>query len=487
MHLSPFCFSMVGKLRFLMKVTCFTAGLICLLPIIAVGAPPENLPVPAVVDIRPADHQDRDDTARGAQIVTNEELKKNPPLAARFLNQAVDDERWDIVRGLIPVYEASPEHDPVLLAYAQGALARHDREYDRAIGLYRELLAAHPELTRIRLDLARMLFENRQYDAARVQFEKARSDGLPDAVLDNLKNYLDAMDRAVGWSGSIDLSYLADDNINNASRGKYIDIGGRMFARNADSYPQSGHGAYYSGSIQRDFPLADHHSLRFQEQVTGRSYWDNHKYDDVMLRSYLGYSYSDAGQRLSLLPFYEKRWYGTEPYSSGGGLRTEYSRLLSSNWQVGSAVEYQRMHYDSSRYSYLEGHDLLLSVSLGYAFSSRLAIYAGADLGQQDTRSDSDTNDMLGLRAGFEAELPYGFSASLMAGVSERKYAGRNDIFAVRRKDVEDNCLISLWHRGFYFWGILPKVNFAYRSMDSNINYYSFDQKRVYLSATRAF
>lgn len=470
-----------------MNLNQVAACLAAMVPFIALGAPPENTAVPAAVDIRPEDHRQVQVPASVSSTVTNEQLRSDPGLAGRFLSQAVDDERWDVVRSLLPIYRAAPQRDTVLLAYAEGALARHDGEYAKAIAVYREVLAANPNLTRIRLDLARMLFENRQYEAARFQFEKARSEHLPEAVLGNVQRYLEAIDRVAGWSGSLGLSYLNDDNVNNASRGRYIDIGGRQFRRNDDAYPQRGHGVDYSASLLRDFALADHHSIRFQGQADGRSYWDNHRFDDVTARSYLGYSYSDANQRLSLLPFYEKRWYGTQPYSAGAGFRTEYSRVLSPNWQSGSAFEYQHLGYDDPRYGYLDGHALLLSSTLGYAFSSRLALYGGADVGEQVTRSDSDTNHFSAVRLGFEAELPWSLAASLSAGEMRRVYEAENDIFAVRRRDTERNYLLSLWHRNIYFWGILPKLNISYRQVDSNIDYYSYDQKRIYLSATRAF
>lgn len=470
-----------------MKKEFAAALLLSLIPVLAPAAPPENMPVPASVDIRPEDHRPGQEAAAVNQRVTDETLRGDPALAARFLNQAVEDSQWEIVRSILKVYRKIPQRDPILLAYAEGALARQDGAYEEAIAIYRTMLIEHPDLTRIRLDLARMLFENRQFDAARFQFEKARAEQLPPAVLENVERYLVAIDRGQTWTGSLDLSYLDDDNVNNASSSQYIEVGGHRFIRNEDAYPQSGHGLYYGGSLQRDFHLADHHSIRYQGQVTGRSYWDNHRFDDVTTRNYLGYSYSDAQQRLSLLPFYEKRWYGTEPYSSGGGLRTEYSRLLSSNWQSSSALEYQRLKYDNAKYSYLDGHEVLMSTTLGYAFSSQLAFYAGVDGGGQTARSDSDSNRMVGLRLGYEAELPYGFSTSMMVSALERQYADESDIFSVRRRDNEKGYLVCLWHRNLYFWGIMPKLNFSYRQVDSNIDFYSYDQRRMFLTVTREF
>lgn len=454
---------------------------------VVIGAPPETPKIPAVIDLHPEDHQNKKEDQDRGLIITNDALMRDPELAARFLSQAVEDEQWSIVRSLLSMYREIEPRDTVLQAYAEGALARYEGDYNWAVKLYRQVLSERPDLIRVRLDLARMLFENRQYEAARYQFEKARAEHLPDVVLSNLQGYLEALDRVDSWSGSMEISYLDDNNINNASSSKYVDIGGRRFSRNADGYPQKGHGVSYGTSLRRDLRIVDHHSVSFQAQLLGRSYWDNHKYDDLISRIYMGYSYSDAEQRFLALPFYEKRWYGTDPYSFGAGVRAEYSKLLSPNWQVSSALEYQRLSYNEDRYRYLDGHGELVSGSLGYAFSSRLALYAGLDLGRQNTRSESDSSSLAGVRLGLEAELPFGVSTSFLVSGVERVYDRESDIFSIRRRDLEGGYILTLWHRRVYFMGVMPKLNFSYRSVSSNIDYYSYDQRKIYLTLTKAF
>lgn len=40
--------------------------------------------------------------------------------------------------------------------------------------------------------------------------------------------------------------------------------------------------------------------------VNGKSYWNNHDFDDVTSRAYAGYQWRDYRQQFALLPFYEK-------------------------------------------------------------------------------------------------------------------------------------------------------------------------------------
>ncbi|OOF47348.1 surface lipoprotein assembly modifier [Rodentibacter trehalosifermentans] len=78
--------------------------------------------------------------------------------------------------------------------------------------------------------------------------------------------------------------------------------------------PQTAHGIAYSLSLGKDFNLGNRYYLAFENELFGKSYWDNHDYDDIYNRTSLGVRYKTAQSTLSLLPFYEKRWYGGESY-----------------------------------------------------------------------------------------------------------------------------------------------------------------------------
>lgn len=463
---------------------------LCVWPAVsALAVQPDTQVVPAASNLQVLQPLDRANAAAGSQgpVVDNAILKKNPQLAAELLNQAVEESQWPVVSAILPVYEQSPQADRSLVLYARAGLAHSRGEYPQAIAAYRTLLAEHPEYVRVRLDLAKALFEDRQYPAARWNFEQARSQNPPPEVLDKIDSYLEFMEKRAGWSGNFSLSYLNDSNVNNASNDKYITIGDRVLQRNPDSYPKRGEGLYFGGLAQRDFQFSDHQNVRFRTTLSGKSYWNNHDYDDITSRVYLGYAFLNARQQLALLPFYEKRWYGTNAYSKGAGVRAEYSYLLAPDWQASQAVEYQKLDYDNQNYSGLKGHNGLLSTTLAHAVNTRLSVFTGVDLGQQKTQIDAETNRRLGARLGAETALPYGVSMGLMANLAQKRYQGENDIFQVKRKDNEQIYALSLWHRDFYFFNLMPKINVIYKVVNSNIDFYSYDETNVFLSFDKNF
>lgn len=466
-----------------------TGALSLLCPLsVAFAAPPETDAIPAAPHFERLTTPDkRAEPGEKTLHITNAQLAEQPELAMALLNQAVQEGKWPMVSAILPVYEASPDPDLTLIQFAKAGLARSQGHYDEAVAQYRAILSAHPDFAAVRLDLARAMYENHQYDAAEYQFRRVLQSNPPDNIQHVIAQYLERIQKGSALTGTLSVSYLNDSNVNNASSGKTIRVGDRLFIRNKDSYPQRGEGMWFSGSLQKDVQVYDQHGLRFLGTVNGKSYWNNHDFDDITSRAYAGYQWRNFRQQFALLPFYEKRWYGTEAYSSGPGVRAEYSYLLSPTWQVSQALEYQKLDYDDDDYRFLRGHNRYTSTTLSHAFSSRVSGFAGFDLLDQQTASRSESNHRVGVRSGVQVDLPWQISFAATTAFAKRSYQADSDIFSTRRKDDEQFYNLSLWHRDLYFFGVMPKLNFSYKRVDSNIDFYDYRQRNITLSLDKNF
>lgn len=466
-----------------------TGALSLLCPLsVAFAAPPETDSIPAAPHFeRLATPEKR--TAPGDKTlhVTNAQLAEQPELAMALLDQAIREEKWPMVRAILPVYAASPNPDATLIHFAKAGLARSQGNYAEAIEHYRAILSRHPDFAAVRLDLARAMFENRQFDAADYQFRRVLQSNPPENIQQVIAQYLERIQKGSALTGSFSVSYLNDSNVNNASSGKTIRVGDRLFIRNKDSFPQRGEGFWFNGALQKDVQLFDQHGLRFLGTVNGKSYWNNHDFDDVTTRAYAGYQWRNFRQQFALLPFYEKRWYGTEAYSSGPGVRAEYSYLLTPTWQVSQALEYQKLDYDDEDYRFLRGQNRYSSTTLSHAFSNRVSGFVGVDLLEQQTSTRSESNHRVGLRSGVQVDMPWQLSFAATTAIARRNYQADSDIFSTRRKDNEQIYNLSLWHRDLYFFGVMPKLNFSYKRVDSNINFYDYQQRYITLSLDKNF
>jgi tetratricopeptide (TPR) repeat protein len=93
-------------------------------------------------------------------------------LAARWIVANHTDEARQLLDGL----DTAHPDDPKIL-FLKGALALIRAEYGEAVRLFRRILWRDPDLTRMRLWLARELFLARDFDAARYHFEIALGQG----------------------------------------------------------------------------------------------------------------------------------------------------------------------------------------------------------------------------------------------------------------------------------------------------------------------
>ena len=93
-------------------------------------------------------------------------------LSARWIVENHTDEARQLLDG---VDTAHPD-DPKIL-FLKGELALIRADYGEAVRLFRRILSRDPDLTRVRLWLARELFLARDFDAARYHFEIALGQG----------------------------------------------------------------------------------------------------------------------------------------------------------------------------------------------------------------------------------------------------------------------------------------------------------------------
>ncbi|MGR6980709.1 surface lipoprotein assembly modifier [Testudinibacter sp. P27/CKL/0425] len=415
---------------------------------------------------------------------TATELLQNRTLTENLLNYAIQARNPELIGHLLEIYRTFPERDHTLQQFAEATQAHAQQDYTRAIGKYRTILAQHPELNPVRIELAKALFHDRQDSNAREQFEKAKSAvDVPPAVSSLINSYLNALQQRSGWQSDISAYYVRDSNVNNTASNREIENTG--FVKGDSMLPQTAHGIAYAFNLQRDFNLADSHYLHFNAELNGKNYWDNHEYDDIYQRTSLGYSNKSAVQTWSILPFYEKRWYGNTSYQWGNGVRGEYRRWLNDNIQLSSALEYAKQYYYGS--DSLNGNNKLASATLLWQRNPRQYFYLGSDYSRTQTKVRQYSYNQRGLRLGWGQEWGAGISSRISVSATSRHYKDQARLGGIlplgkTRSDKIYSANLTLWKRDWHFWGITPKLHFNWKKQDSNLpSMYSYSQKNVNL------
>lgn len=93
--------------------------------------------------------------AENAEMQSNhsislEDLEKDPALFHQVFNQAVE-QNLELTKALLPSYEKNPQHDPLLVLYAQSKIALKQNDTGAAVNYLRQIVDEKPDLTPSRL------------------------------------------------------------------------------------------------------------------------------------------------------------------------------------------------------------------------------------------------------------------------------------------------------------------------------------------------
>ncbi|WKT00895.1 surface lipoprotein assembly modifier [Gallibacterium salpingitidis] len=418
------------------------------------------------------------------------DLQHNPQLAEKILNQAILQRNYAVIAKVLPIYQAFSDKDEILVLFAEGTLADAQQQYAEAINKFRQILAINPQLNPVRIALAITLFKDQQNSAAEDQFNKAKTaENIPAPIKALIDRYLTALEQRSGWKTSFSVNYLQDHNVNNTSSTREIENTG--FIKADQMLPQSAHGVAYSFNLSKDINLFGAHYLSLENNLFGKFYWDNRDYNDVLNRTYVGYTHKSAEQTWRLLPFYERRWIGDKRYQWSNGVRGEWNRWLSTNWQLSTALEYAKQHYFTSEA--LNGHNQLASMTVLWLRTPQQYFYFGSDFYREKTAVKQYSHDAKTLRLGWGQEWYQGISSRLSVAFTKRDYKDQAVLANILplgkvRADKIYQANLMLWKRDWYFWGITPKVRFSWKKQDSNIpSMYAYTDKNVNLVFEKTF
>lgn len=396
---------------------------------------------------------------------------------------------------LLETYRKQPDYNPRLAEFAEGRIAFLKEDYSKAINLYRQVLAENPDLNPVRIELATVLFIQKEDKEAQRQFELARADSaLPESVKATIAAYLEKIQQRNRWNFDFSINYVRDSNVNNVANAEHISLSNHSkLTKSGRLLPQTAHGIHYNLNISRDFNLWHSHYISVGNRLSGKNYWDNHSYDDISNRTSLGYAYKSAYSTFRVKPFYEKRWYGNKSYRWNQGVNTEISYWLNANWQLNFSTEFAHQRYFDD--FILNGNNKHISATAIWLPNSDQMFYLGSDFFAERTQIRQYDSDGKTIRIGWGQEWQWGISSQIHFSAMKRTYKdiaklGNLNFFSFGkiREDKVYTANLLLWKRDWHLWGITPKIQFLWRKQDSNIpEMYSYSQRNVNLLFEKSF
>jgi tetratricopeptide (TPR) repeat protein len=358
--------------------------------------------------------------------------------------------------------------------------------YRPAISLFLEILNRQPNLARVRLDLARAYFLDKNYEDAAFQFELVKGGDLPPEVLANVDMFLDAIRRQKNWTLDFSFSPVSDSNLNQASGGKEECID-TIFGTLCRPLGDKAGGLGLSANATADYFWRFHQDWGLKATLGFYgTFYEQNEFDDYSVYAALGPRYLWESGEASLQPTLRKRWFGGRQYSDELGLRLDarqiYGRIILNG---GAALAFPR-YTDAYANDLLKGSTWNIYLQPRYILTDRTFIQPGLSFLREDTEARAYANDNWRYALGGYHAFPYGISLFVEGSLTDTRYQApqwyvtRDHLIdETVREDKTWQLFSSLSSNIFEKYNITPVLQYTYTKRDSNIWIREYERHRV--------
>ncbi|TEA78865.1 surface lipoprotein assembly modifier [Allopusillimonas ginsengisoli] len=415
-------------------------------------------------------------------------VERNASDLGQALYLSLQHHQWPTAQSFLAEYVQLPDQDPLLVHYAQGALARAHGQLELAEAEFRALLYLQPDFLPARLELARVMFENaKEREAEQAFSEIYRAIGSADinaaGVRRTIATYLAALEKRRAWTSTLSVGSRWSDNINRSSASRTCLVPGdsgvcyieRELPKQIKAF-----GSDVEASLQRRFPLKQHHGLYLRAQADATRYRHHTQYNEASISAQAGYSYRDAGQQILVGPAVTHYQWGKRALYDTWGLHAEWRSTPSDRSMIKMEGDYQITRYRQNAYAqYFDGAALSLYATYFRSTASGVTLFAGLDAEASRARADVQRYQQTGMRVGsaFQAQ---GYTATAFASYRYRRYGAYNPLLEARRHDNEQGYTMVLTAERWKVAGFVPSLTLRHHKVRSNVGWlYSYDRNEV--------
>jgi tetratricopeptide (TPR) repeat protein len=368
--------------------------------------------------------------------------------------------------------------------FLMATIAVEQKDYGRAISLYRRILVHEPNAERVRLELARAFFLKGDYDNADRQFRFARAGDIDDKVKANVDRFLSDINRLREWTVNFAFALAPDSNQNAATSANQVNIFGLPFALDNGARKQSGIGA--AGTIGGEWSplLRDNVKARFGANLY-RVEYSGGEFDDMTVAAYGGPQLLFADWDFSVLATGFKRWFANRDYISGIGGKLAGDYGITSDWLAGASIGGQAVTND---FIPEEGGPLWsLQTQLTYVLSPSSLFQLQLGFNRQDAHIAPYSYSAIWFGGGYQQDLPWGFSAGFQPSYFITRYDAALAAFGMTRSDDALTLAFTLLNRRLDYHGFTPRLSYVFTEQHSNIPLYSFTRNQLQIGVTSLF
>ncbi|MDC9596899.1 porin family protein [Xenorhabdus anantnagensis] len=430
-----------------------------------------------------------------SQIVINGltfQVENNLNDIGQALYLATNHRQWSDVRRFLAAYQKLPGHDVMLVNFAQGGLARLEGDLDLAAYHYQQILNQQPDFTRIKLELARVYFEDHKNREAEQLFAGLNKEQqLPEIVLKNINSYLEAIELRNGWRGSFSAGYAYNDNVNMSPDQEttcqpHLNI--QCYQKLQVPKAIKAWGMSYDATLSRRYQLVGHHGIFGRGLIYGENYRDNQDENENTFLLVGGYNYKSKSHDFSFGPLFEYKQRAGDTFYHATGVKTEWRWAFTPQTALNIELEHKKLRHQQ-RYRRKDGEFSSTYLTLSHAINKDFVLFGGGDwVYRNNDQHPVDRYQQWGIRAGIAGQIYPGINGSLFTMLKKRHFGAYSPMMNARRQDNEQIYTAVIKVPAAEIWGMTPSFTFRHRRNHSNVNWlYSYNKNEVLIRLEKYF
>ena len=354
----------------------------------------------------------------------------------------------------------------------------------RAAEHYEAALAIRPDLTEIRLALARAHFLAGQDGRARHHFELSLGAGLPAPAVKAVESYLNAIEARKRWSGYFSVALLPESNAARRTDISEVDIGGIRFQLNDDARSASGTGLQLSFGGAYAPVLGDRLRGHLGLSTVARIHEDS-ALNDIAVTGKAGLTRLHETGSISGGLQAGRRWIGAEGFQRSTGLWGRVNHRNSERVRTSLRTELDFRRHDQTPER--DGWRASLTPSVRVALDGQTLLEVSPGFELINAEAEHHASRAINLSAGIVRTFGKSLTASFSSSLQWRKYQGRDPLFDRTRKDRTFQLGGRLFQGSWRVQGFAPYLGYSYEKNTSNIELHDYSNHGVTAGLSREF
>lgn len=357
---------------------------------------------------------------------------------------------------------------------------------DEVVTVLRSILTNHPDLIRVRLELARAFFIQGKDRLSKQHFDKVLVGNPPAPIVHNINKFLSIIKSRKRWQGYFSLNFEQNDNINRGHGTEVVYLLGLPFRLN-NTRPRQELGVSIATGGEYSYPLSPQWHWQSRTDILHREF-SGHQFDNTRISVGSGPKYLlSPNTELGLQYIIGQRWLAKKRINDDVGWLIKTESKINRHLKLSGNIYLRKNKYRKNlNLANLNKTERYYTLTSDYLFNSLTLGNVGL---QFDNRTIYDNDQAKGTRFWFSIHrvMPYGWNLGSRIEWRFTKYRSNASLNNDRREDKNRLFSIFLLNRQFTVLGFSPQLRINRELQSSNSFQYNYQNTWINLRLIRQF